>query len=61
MLGVLWYKDQDTRPSKDTIFDSYTGTPPDLVPIDITEYTVMEVGLWLFIYARPGGSDAVYN
>ena len=47
-----------TSPSSASI-DTYTGRPPELIPVDITDGTVMEVAGRLSEGARLGGSESM--
>ena len=39
--------------------DAYSGCPPELVPLELTEDTITEVLWYLLGGYRPGGTDSV--
>ena len=59
VLVVLWSKHIETRMVSGTSIKSYTGALPDIVPLDITEGTVVEVGFRLSGEYGLGGVDTV--
>ena len=59
VMEVLHTKHPKARPPSATSLDTYTGRQPELVLVDITYDTVMEVAGCLFGGAGPGEADLV--
>ena len=59
MLEVLRANHPEARPPTAASLTPYTGFPPELTPVDITNNTVTAVAGWLSGGARPGGTDLV--
>ena len=59
VMEVLCNKYPEARPPPATSLDSYPDRPPELVPVDITENTVIEVAGRLSGGAGKGGEDSV--
>ena len=59
MMEVLHTKNLDVRPPHTASMDTYPDQPPELVPVYITNETVMEVARRLSRGAGPGGMDSV--
>ena len=59
MLEVLCTKHQEAQTPPAVCLESYTGRPPELTPVDITEYTVTAIAGRIFGAAGPGGTDSV--
>ena len=55
VMEVLCAKHPDARPPSTVTLDSYTDSTSELVPVDITEYTVTEVVIQLSGGAGLGG------
>ena len=58
-MEVLCTKHQDACPPSTSRLDTYPDRPPELVPVDITKYTVTEVAGQLSGGAGPVGTDLV--
>ena len=58
-MEVLHTKYPEARPQTAASLDSYPDRPPELVPVDITNNTVMSVAGQLSGEAGPGGTDSV--
>ena len=59
LIEVLQSKHPDVRLALNDIFDSYMGTPKELIPLDIMKNTVTEVGHWISEGVGPGGKDRI--
>ena len=59
MVEVLHAKHPEAQPPTAASLTPYTGCPPELTPLDITDDTVMAVVGRLSGGARPGGTDSV--
>ena len=59
VLEVLRAKYTEARPPTAASLTPYTGCPPELTPVDITEDTVTSVVGQLSGGAEPGGTDSV--
>ena len=59
MLEVLRAKHPEARPPTAASLTPYTGCPPELTPVDITNDTVMAVAGRLSGGAGPRGTDSV--
>ena len=59
VMEVLCTKHQEARTPTSDSLDSYPDRPPELVPVDITDDTVMAVAGRLLGGAGPGGTDSV--
>ena len=54
VLEVLMSKHTEARPEMDVSLNIYTGVSPALLPLDITEDIMTEVGRWLYKRAGQG-------
>ena len=59
VLEVLRAKHPEAQTPTAACLTSYTGCPPELTPVDITDDTVTAVAGRLLGGARPGGTDSV--
>ena len=59
VLEVLHAKQPEARTPTAACLESYTGRPPELTPVDITDDTVTVVAGRLLSGAGPGGTDSV--
>ena len=59
MLEVLCSKHPEARPPTAASLNPYTGCPPELTPVDITNDTVTAVAGLISGGAGPGGTDSV--
>ena len=59
MIEVLRTKHPNSRPLSEVSLDTYTGIPPELVMVDITDDTSTEVSGHLSRGAGPGSIDSV--
>ena len=59
VLEVLHAKHPDARPLSAACLDAYPGTPPAMVPVDITGNVVLAVAGRLSGGAGPGGTDSI--
>ena len=59
VLEVLRTKHPEARTPTAACLDSYTGRPPELTPVDITDNMVTAVAGRLLGGAGPGGTDSV--
>ena len=57
-MEVLRTKHPKARPPIAAILDLYPDRPPELVPVDITNYKVMAVAGKLSGGAGPGGTES---
>ena len=58
-MEVLRTKHPDARPPSAACLDAYPNNPPEIVPVDITDYVVLAVAGRLLGGAGPGGTDLV--
>ena len=58
-MDVLRTKHPEARTPKAACLDRYTGRPPELTPVDITDDTVTAVAGRFLGGAGPGGTDSV--
>ena len=58
-MEVLHTKHPDARPLSTAILDTYPDQPPELIPVDTTKDTLMEVAGKLSRGEGPGGTDLV--
>ena len=56
---MLRTKHPEARTPTAACLESYTGRPPEITPLDITDDTVTAVAGWLSDGAGPGGTDSV--
>ena len=59
VLEVICTKHPEARTPTAASLDSYTGRPPEITPVDITDDTVTAVAGRLLGGAGPGGTDSV--
>ena len=59
MIKVLHTKQPEARTPTAASLDCYTGRPPELTPVDITDDTVTVVAGRLLGGSGPGGTDSV--
>ena len=59
VMEVLHTKHPEARTPTAASLDCYTGRPPELTPVDITDDMVMTVARRLLGGAGPGGTDSV--
>ena len=59
VLEVLHAKHPDARSPSDACLDAYPGTPPEMVPVNITDNVVLAVAGCLSGGARPWGTDLI--
>ena len=59
VMEVLRTKHQEANSPTSDSLDSYPDRPPELVPVDVTDDTVMAVAGRLSGGAGPGGTDSV--
>ena len=59
VMEVLRTKHPEARTPTAASLDCYTGRPPELTPVDITDDTVTAVARRLSGGAGPGGTDSV--
>ena len=59
VVSVLRSKHLDARHSTGASLNSYPGGPLEIVPVDVTEETVIDIVGLLYGGAGPGGADLV--
>ena len=58
-MDVMCTKHPAARPLSAAIMETYPGSPPELLPVEITDNTVTEVSGGLFGGEGPGGAESV--
>ena len=56
-VDIIGVKHLEVRPVVEEIRGSHAEPYPELLPLDITYDTVVEVEWWLFSLNRPGGTE----